>query len=106
VAHATAKGSSRIRLLEVEPDLAKLLTPEESEEARSVSVPVVTLSRQEFDLDALLADAGAFAFVVLDGVLLHRLSVGDQPALRLLGPGDILTRSGEIRSEPEDRDAR
>jgi CRP/FNR family transcriptional regulator, cyclic AMP receptor protein len=98
VDHATAQRSSRVRLFEVEPDLAQFLTSEEREEARGISVPLRTLGRQEIDVDALLSEAGAFAAVIVEGLLLHRLAIGSQPALRLLGPGDILARSGEARS--------
>jgi CRP/FNR family cyclic AMP-dependent transcriptional regulator len=98
VDHALAPGSPRIRLFEVEPDLARFLTPEEREEARGISVPVLTLGRQEIDVDALLSGAGAFAAVIVDGLLLHRLAIGSQPALRLLGPSDIIARTGEARS--------
>jgi len=98
VDHTPAPGNSRIRLLEIEPDLARFLTSEERDEARGVSVPVRILRRQDFEAEALLGDAGAFAAVIVDGVLMHRLAIGDQPALRLLGPGDILARSGEVRS--------
>jgi CRP/FNR family cyclic AMP-dependent transcriptional regulator len=86
---------SRVRLLEVEPDLGRFLTAEERVGAERVTVPVLTAGRGRFDLDSRLRDAGAFGAVIVDGVLMHRLVLADHPALRLLGPGDILSRQGE-----------
>jgi CRP/FNR family cyclic AMP-dependent transcriptional regulator len=87
--------ASRIRLLEVEPDLGRFLTAEERAEAQRVTVPVLTAGRGKFDLESRLHDAGAFGAVIVDGVLMHRLVLANRPALRLLGPGDILSRQGE-----------
>lgn len=86
--------ASRLRLLEVEPDFGLFLTAEERAEAQRVTVPVLTVGRGKFDLESRLQDAGAFGAVIVDGVLVHRLVLADHPALRLLGPGDILSRQG------------
>lgn len=94
----TTRPEPALRLLEVEPDLGEHLSPEELELADRIILPVVTLLRQDVDLDAVLASAGAFAAAVADGMLMHRMAIVDQPALRLLGPGDIIPRSAQIRS--------
>jgi len=57
-------------------------------------VPVATVLKGEF---ALLDEGNPFAALVLEGMLFQRLRVGDQVALRLLGPGDILS-GGTLRS--------
>jgi CRP/FNR family transcriptional regulator, cyclic AMP receptor protein len=91
-------GLETLPLLEVEPELRAYLDPDERQLVARVAIPVQVVSDREVDIDAFLDDAGAFSAVILDGVLLHRMSIGDQPALRLLGPGDMLSRSGGIRT--------
>lgn len=90
----------RVRLLEVEPDLGTYLSADERHQAAQVAVRVRIVRQRELDVDELLSDSGAFAAVILEGVLLHRMAIGDQPALRLLGPGDMLARAGDTRSSP------
>jgi len=87
-----------VRLLAVEPDLADYLSAEERVLVEQLAVPVHVVERRDMDIDALLAGAGAFATAVIDGLVLHRMAIGDQPALRLLGPGDILSPSGVART--------
>ena len=87
-----------VGLLEVEPELRKWLTPDECQLASRVTIPVHTFSGRALDLDQLLENAGAFGAVILDGVLLHRMSIGDQPALRLLGRGDLVSLTGGFRT--------
>jgi CRP-like cAMP-binding protein len=91
-------GVQTIGLLEVEPELRAYLGPDERQVVARVSIPVQRFSGRSLEIDAVLQEAGAFGAVILDGVLLHRLSIGDQPALRLLGPGDMLSRSGAART--------
>lgn len=86
-------GAARIPLLEVLPSLADHLPSEGRELARRLTVHVRTLPRGDVDTDQVLDEAGAFADVILDGLLMHRLAIGDQPALRLMGPGDIVTHT-------------
>lgn len=83
-----------VRLLEVEPDIGRFMTPEEQDEAQELSVPVRRVRKEAADVAALLGQAGAFGALVLDGMLHHHLRLGDQPAMRLLGPGDIISASG------------
>jgi CRP/FNR family cyclic AMP-dependent transcriptional regulator len=85
---------SRVRLLEIEPDLGRFLTAEERAEAQRVTIPVLTAGPGRFDPESRLREAGAFGAVIVDGMLMHRLVLADHPALRLLGPGDILSRQG------------
>jgi CRP/FNR family cyclic AMP-dependent transcriptional regulator len=85
-------------LLEVLPELRGYLSTEESQLVSRVAIPVQTVPARTLDVDQLLASAGAFGAIILDGVLLHRMSIGDQPGLRLLGCGDMLSRSGGLRT--------
>lgn len=87
-------ATERVRLLDVDPDLGAELSPAQREYVDGVLVQVVRVRRGEIDPEALLTRSGAFAAVILEGVLLHRLSITEQPALRLLGPGDVLSRAG------------
>jgi CRP/FNR family transcriptional regulator, cyclic AMP receptor protein len=100
VDHNGTQPGSRIRLLDVEPDVGRFLTPEERAEASRLTVPVLTLAKGSVNFDAQLRSAGAFGAVIVEGVLLHRLVFGEHPALRLLGPGDILARHGEAGPGP------
>jgi CRP/FNR family transcriptional regulator, cyclic AMP receptor protein len=89
------QSASRVRLLAVEPDIGRFLTEEERAEAARLSVPVLAVGQGRLHLERRLREAGAFGAVVLDGALMHRLVLGDHPTLRLLGPGDVLSREGE-----------
>lgn len=98
--HSVRAEGPRVPLLEIEPDLGRFLTPEERAEARRVTVTVLTIGRGIFDLEARLRSAGAFGAIVADGALMNRLVFGEHPALRLLGPGDVLARQSEAGLGP------
>jgi hypothetical protein len=53
------------------------------------------VDRGSLDVAALLAEGGAFAAYIVRGMLLQSVQLADQPALRLLGPGDVLSLSGD-----------
>src|SRR5205807_3071079 len=86
------------RLLEIEPDVGRFLTPEERDAAEQLLVPVRTVPKTTVDVRPLLEESGAFGAIVLDGMLLHRLQIGDQLALVLRGPGDVLLLARSPRS--------
>jgi len=93
-------SAPRLRLLEIEPDLGRFLISQEREEARRITVAVLSLGPGMVDLEARLENAGAFGAIVVDGVLMHRPVLGDHPALRLLGPGDVLARESDAGLGP------
>jgi CRP-like cAMP-binding protein len=93
-----AMTAATVRLLEVEPDLGSSLSAEERDLAARVAVPVRTVPSGDVDVDALLEEAGAFAAIVLDGMLLRRVLIGEQSALRLIGPGDVIGLRGSAAS--------
>ncbi len=93
-----------VRLLSAEPDLGRFLAPEERSHASELAVPLVKLSRGDFDAHALFAHTGAFGGIVLDGMLIRTLDIGNSPSMRLIGPGDLLGRMGDPGSSiPEAR---
>ena len=98
MSESALNAAQTVALLDVEPELRAYLAPEERRLVSRVLIPVQLFPARSLDLDAVLEAAGAFAAVILDGVLLHRMSIGDQPALRLLGPGDMLSRAGGART--------
>jgi CRP/FNR family cyclic AMP-dependent transcriptional regulator len=83
-----------IRLLDAEPDLGRYLTPEDHHVLEGLPVPTVLVARGELELGRLLKKHHAYGAVVLDGMLVRRLRVGEQTGLRLLGPGDLLGAPG------------
>jgi hypothetical protein len=89
----TRRGAAR--LFDVVPDLRRLLSAEDALIAERVVLPVETVRESDVDLSARIASVDAFGVVVMDGVLVHRLQIGERTALRLLGPGDIYCLGGE-----------
>lgn len=83
-------GSKSIRLLEVDPDLFGFLAPEHERVAARLALPVQSVTDKAVDVGAQLEHANAFGALVLDGMLAHRVRIGDRPALRVLGPTDVL----------------
>lgn len=82
-----------VRLLAVEPDLGRFMTADERAAAEDLWLPVHEVDKGTLDVASLLGEAHAFAAVILQGMVVHHLVVTDQSALRLLGPGDILSLS-------------
>jgi CRP/FNR family cyclic AMP-dependent transcriptional regulator len=81
--------ASTIRLLAAAPDLADFLTSEECAEADRIALPMVRLAGPA-EISRLLEDAKAFAALVVDGMLLRQLRIGEQPTLRLFGPSELV----------------
>lgn len=80
-----------VRLLDLEPDLGRFLTPADTELIGALCVPVVEIPAGELDLHALLTAHRAFAMLLIEGMLVRRIVVHESGALRLLGPGDIVS---------------
>lgn len=86
---------SAARLLEVDPDLGRFLTPPQYRAASALVVPVRTVSSNDADVSALVKDAQAFGVLVVDGMLVYHVQIADRRTLRLLGPGDMFWVGGE-----------
>jgi CRP-like cAMP-binding protein len=87
-----------IRLFDAEPDLIRFLGPEDSEQAREIQLPVHSLNKGDADIRTLFDKSGAFGGLVLEGMLLQSLRLGNHSGLRLLGPGDVLSITQTPRS--------
>jgi CRP-like cAMP-binding protein len=83
-----------VRLFEVDPDLGGFLTAEDRADAHRVSLPVVSVAKGDTEISVLLHSMNAFGAFLLDGMLLQRLGLSDQLAVRLLGPGDLIAALG------------
>jgi len=86
--------TSSIRLTEADPDLVRFLSPEERAAAAQVELPAHFLTPAEFDLRSLLRRHHAFGAIVLDGMILQSLRLGEHAGLRLIGPADVLSLTG------------
>jgi hypothetical protein len=82
-------------LLDADPDLARFLSAEEHRAADRLALPVQTAPGDDDDVSALIEDAKALGALALDGMLAHRVRIGDHPALQLLGPGNAFCLGGE-----------
>jgi CRP-like cAMP-binding protein len=81
-----------IRVLELDPDLAEGLDPEQEEIARGLAVARVDLiSPGEWrGEEAYPATAGHLGLLLIDGLLCRTVDVGNRTCAELLGPGDFL----------------
>jgi CRP-like cAMP-binding protein len=89
-----------VRLLEADPDLARFLGDEERMELRALTLPVVRVGPDAVDIDRVLASKHAFGAVLLDGMLLQRLRLGEHEGMRLIGPGDVIAADEPRPSAP------
>ncbi len=84
-------AASRIRLLDVDPDLGRFLAHEDLAEARQLVLSVVTVAREEeYTLSEILDRHDVFAAILLTGLMLEEIQVAEHMGMRLLGPGDVV----------------
>jgi CRP/FNR family transcriptional regulator, cyclic AMP receptor protein len=91
--------SSSVSLLEIEPDLAGVLSDEERIEARRFLLPIAAVHKGG-DVAGLLEGSGAFGAIVLEGMLVQALQIGEDPTLRLIVPGSFVPPAHPARSMP------
>lgn len=84
-----ANQLSAVSLLEIEPDLAAVLSDEQQIEAERFLLPVAAIDKGA-DVVGLLDESGAFGAIVLEGMLIQTLQISEDPTLRLIGPGSFL----------------
>ena len=90
---------SSVSLLEVEPDLADVLSDQQRAEARRFWLPVAPVDKGA-DAAGLLEQPGAFGAIVLEGMLVQALQISEDPTLRLIGPGSFVPLANPAPSMP------
>jgi CRP/FNR family cyclic AMP-dependent transcriptional regulator len=82
----------RVALLDVDPDLAAHVEPDQRARAQAiVSTPVVEVPAGPWDRSALAGQGErAFGAIVLQGLITRHLDVGGHPGLEFYGPSDLL----------------
>ena len=93
-----------VALLEVNPDLAGELAPDEMRLALGALVlPTVRIQRGQLDSDACATDervvGSLIGLLVIDGVVVREMTLGPHVSAQLCGPGDLL----ELRSARDQR---
>jgi CRP/FNR family transcriptional regulator, cyclic AMP receptor protein len=92
---------NHIRLLDADPDLGQFMSPEAAADARELTAALMTFDRDDDGpLQARLEQQGAFAALVLEGMVVNQIQVADQAGLRLIAPGDFVwvnRASGSMR---------
>jgi hypothetical protein len=89
--HDSALASRQsISVLDLDPEVARLLSPEDRASAAAVRLPVFTISESGTQIDPELARRGAFGATLLDGLVIQQVRLGDRIAMTLLGPGDVI----------------
>ena len=83
-----------LSLLDLDRELGHLLTEEEREEVASIRLPLRTFGDGKADgttsLRTDFEEAEAFGGLVITGILVHEVRLGDRTGMRLLGPGDVI----------------
>src|SRR4051794_6356864 len=89
-------------LLELDPELGQLLTPDRVEAAeRELRVRVTTFGVGEWDGGRLAnADPTHLGLLIAEGVLAREVVLGDTVSTELMGPGDII-RPWHLEGPPE-----
>jgi CRP-like cAMP-binding protein len=87
-----SRSSVRHLLLDLDPDLGRLLEPERRVEARlALAVHVVAVPVGTWDLGRLGGVSPVnVGLLVIDGVIARELTVGDNVCTELLGAGDVV----------------
>ncbi|MFZ0386256.1 MAG: hypothetical protein WAL22_11355 [Solirubrobacteraceae bacterium] len=78
--------------------MAERLSDVEHTVASRMHVRIQTAPDGPFDLHARLRDTQAFAVVIVEGTVQCATQLGTHSGLRLLGPGDLLSRPGRSQS--------
>jgi CRP/FNR family cyclic AMP-dependent transcriptional regulator len=88
-------SARRLSLARAAPDLGAGLPPDRQPLLEQISVAVVSVGDASSSVSDLLERFGAFAAIVVDGLVLHDVAVGGEPGVRVLGPGDVIGVSAE-----------
>jgi CRP/FNR family transcriptional regulator, cyclic AMP receptor protein len=89
---------SSIRLVDLEPELARYVPVDERAMAAEIRLPMRTVPQGDIDLTELLDSTHSFAAIIHRGMLLQWIRLGTHSGLRLLGPGDPVALSDTLGS--------
>jgi len=80
-----------VNVFDEDPDLAECLEPPRAEEARRRAVvPAVTIPSGEWAPPEAVMEPGGLGLLVIEGVLLRRVSMAERRALDPVGAGDLV----------------
>lgn len=79
-----------VRLADVDADFLRFVPEDEREQARRLRVPAVELAPGNFDPAEVLGSSGGFYGVLLEGMVIRSARIGDQVAMRVLGPAAVI----------------
>lgn len=83
--------AERVRLLDADPSLGAGLSEEELAGARRYAVAdVVGLAKGSYNPRGMFDSEGLLGLLVLDGLLIRQVAVGDRHCGELVGPGAVL----------------
>lgn len=91
--HLSQPVAQGIRVLDADPDLGVDLPPDRFEQARQALVARTEgVSRGQWRPDSSTApeSGGGIGMLIVEGIVVRRLSLGHRSCAELLGPGDIL----------------
>jgi len=83
----------RVQLLDADPDLGRHLDERRAAQAaRALAVAVQTLPRGPWTVPPGDDEAppGSFGLLLLDGLAVREMTVGEHPCADLIGPGDVI----------------
>lgn len=95
-AHLSQPVAQGVRVLDVDPDLGSSLPPDRFEQARQALVArteVVARGAWDPDPETSPDATGGIGLLLLEGVVVRRLSLSQRSCAELLGPGDLLRPS-------------
>ena len=90
---------STASLVDLVPGFDRWLDDEARRLVSRFQVPVLSAFDGPFDLPGTLRSTRAFAVIIAGGMVVRTVSLGEHAALQLLGPGDLINRSGEYGSD-------
>jgi CRP/FNR family transcriptional regulator, cyclic AMP receptor protein len=100
--HLSQPVAQGIRVLDADPDLGTNLPPDRFEQARQALVARtdgVSRGSWQPDLGGGPENHGGIGSLVVEGIVVRRLSLGHRSCAELLGPGDILRPSQDGDSD-------
>jgi CRP-like cAMP-binding protein len=80
-----------VRLRELDPDFLRFVDEDERQGAGDLVLPAIDLDEGPFDPNELLSEHDAYCGVVTSGMVNRRMNLNDHGALRVLGPGAIIS---------------